>query len=373
MSEHSEQHHLFGPSSLERRQLCPGSYSVEGAIPDVLRPSDAAESGTRIHAAIQGYIEGNVTPDLEDCDEQGLAEKCCDFIDEYRRRYGIEELESEIRLQYTEPMGPVFFGTCDVLGVDASGLVHIIDWKTGFLKVQEAQDNLQGMAYALAAMQSLGRDSVMVTFFNPRIGQRSTAFFDSRDELAERIGGVIARCMTMTDECVPGESQCRYCRGALTGQCCAWRRWSGIATLVRDDLDVRRMADHDLASLYRQYSHGQAMLDLVREEILERLKSSVSVDGISAIECEGRRECRDIAGLHAQMASMGMPSLDFLSNCSVSLSRLEDAFTSLVRARDKGTRVSAIRGMFREATEPFVGRGKARRVLKDGLSGSSGE
>lgn len=373
MSEHSEQHHLFGPSSLERRSLCPGSYSVERAIPDVLRTSDAAESGTRIHAAIQRYVEDGLQPALEDNDEQELAEKCCDFVAEYKRLYGIERMEAEIRLQYSEPMGPVFFGTCDVLGVDASGLVHIIDWKTGFLKVPDAKDNLQGMAYALAAMQSLGRNSAMVTFFNPRIGQKSSTFFDSQDEIAERISGIIARCMTMTDECIPGDDQCRYCRGAITGQCCAWRRWAGIATLVRDNLDVKMMPDEDLANLYRQYAHGQAMLDLVREEILARLLDKGNVGGIEAVETNGRRECSDIAGLHSLMSSFGMSPLDFLSSCSVSLSKMENAFTALVRAKSKGVRVSAIRQEFREATEPFVTRGTPRRVLKDGLSGSSGE
>ena len=358
-------HHLFGPSSLERRHLCPGSYTVERQIPDVLRQSDTAESGTRIHAAIQLYVEEGLQPDLEDSAEQDLAEKCCDFVDEYRRLYGISHLEAEIRLQYSEPMGPVYFGTCDVLGVDASQLVHIIDWKTGFLPVPEAKDNLQGMAYALAAMQSLGRNSVMVTFFNPRIGQKSSTFFDSQDELAERISGIIARCMTMTDECIPGEDQCRYCRGALTGQCCAWRRWAGIATLVRENLDVQLMPDEDLANLYRQYSHGQAMLDLVREEILARLLDEGNVGGIEAVETEGRRECRDIAGLHSLMSQFGMSSLDFLSSCNVSLSKMENAFTSLVRAKTKDSRVSAIRQEFREATEPFVTRGTPRRVLKD--------
>ena len=65
-----ERNGLPSASSMERYQLCPGSYMAERGLPEAT--SEDAEAGNRIHAVLAGET---VTPPLTD-DEERTMESC---------------------------------------------------------------------------------------------------------------------------------------------------------------------------------------------------------------------------------------------------------------------------------------------------------
>lgn len=71
MQEEEMKHHPFGPSSFERRELCPGSYRMEMDLPSVESPD--SQEGTRKHEeiakAIDAFYHGEgVTFEINDDD-----------------------------------------------------------------------------------------------------------------------------------------------------------------------------------------------------------------------------------------------------------------------------------------------------------------
>jgi len=56
-------HDLFGPSSMHRRQLCPGSAKMEvlfWTAPD--EASKEAQAGTKLHKAMAGEVVSDLSP-----------------------------------------------------------------------------------------------------------------------------------------------------------------------------------------------------------------------------------------------------------------------------------------------------------------------
>lgn len=226
MSE-EQKHHPFGPSSMRRRELCPASMRLEKGLPDVSSPD--AERGTLIHARVAEMIANrSANPTLSKiegltAEAEELASMCYDcFLNSLSDLTPPQTYETERRLQYLINGQVFYFGTADVVilsEVDGRKVGNIIDWKTGYKSVEMAQDNIQGAAYALAAMQELGLDECEVFFYNPTLQEESTYTFTDAEALKRHIIGIYNATCDEAAQPIAGDEQCRYCKAFLNLTC----------------------------------------------------------------------------------------------------------------------------------------------------------
>ena len=326
-----EKHCPWGPSSLERLDKCPGSLRECEGLAEY--ESEDASRGTRIHEYASVLINGGRV-DGADPEELEIAHKIADFaMREYSRIEGLSpaDILVEVPLEFCEMPGaePLYYGTSDLVCLDrVKKEVLVCDWKTGFKEVTEAANNLQGAAYALAAMQKYRMKSAHVIFFNPCINQLTEAWFDDPHALALEIGRIIARAKAPDAPRVPGEEQCRYCRAAHAGTCPAHlATCKAVCNLAEAPL-AATWSDDTLAEWYERFQLASKFLEgEVKPEIIRRARENGECGGYEVKEQSGGRDARDICQAWV-MLDGEMKQSDFLECCSLSVSKLKTLYSS---------------------------------------------
>jgi len=352
-------HHEFGPSCLRRRELCPGSVYEERDLPDISNP--ASERGTRLHGLIASVISKEEVEAHSD-DEREIIQDMYNFFMDYLVRSGKNpKYTPEIRLSYGDDKGVLFFGTCDVLILNLQNKHGIIiDWKTGFKEVDSAEDNIQGLGYAVCAMQMYNLDSVTVVFYNPVIHQKTEYTFERNKSLFNHVQRVISDSKNGKGNLKPGEEQCRYCKAALHGTCPAFR---GIATELyevakRQPLEmISTMPDQTLVDVVEKGKLISKFSDAAEKELKERCEKHGEVCGYFLKEVSGGREASDLKGLWG-MLKPELDQDDFLSCCKVSIPSLEKQFIKAT-----GSPVKEGKERFADLTADYVSEKPARKML----------
>lgn len=328
-------HSNFGPSSLKRRELCPGSFRMEKDLP-AFETEHAAE-GTRLHEEIANLI-------IAFRDGKDLPEPSCDDVKEAFEYFfdivtkcGQEKIEIfvEHRMKYSYCGIDVFFGTADVVIV-LNDRVIIIDWKFGHREVDDAANNIQGAAYALMAMRKFGKEIAEVHFYNPVIHQKSYYSFTEAPSIAKHIMVVINKAQEENAPLEPSEDACRYCKAMYHGTCPAIAKTAEIA--VTDAKKVIPLpalsviSADDLCNLKDRCDLIAKLADRVDAELKRRCETDGSCGQWKIKESSGGREITDIS--EAFNAS-GMDSKAFLECCTASVSKLEKLFAK--RGKENGS------------------------------------
>lgn len=323
-------HHHFGPSSLERRELCPGSFRMEKDLPSV--ETEDSKSGTSLHEAIALVLEGRaseVSISPEDADLVKLME------DKFYEIKGTEPKDFFIEKQLSFSYCGIeqFSGTADVLIV-AGDRVIIIDWKTGHRPVAEAADNIQGAGYALSAMQTFVKNVAEVHFFNPRIKQDSAHTFTDKNALAAYIMRVISSCQKEDAQLVQGEKQCRYCKAAAHGTCPMLTKTAETTAIKAEELiQLKSLSDltvDELCELKRRCDLVAKLGERVDNRIKAVCEESGSCGRWTLKEVSGGKEIKDINAAFNAVSGI-LDASKFLDACSVSVSKLKDAFASVLK------------------------------------------
>ena len=375
MENQERKHHFFSPSSLSRRELCPASYVEEGAVDrSLLPPSPYAERGTRIHNLAQRYIDKMIglgsyvsKADESESDEERLAWKICDFVMSERERWGKNWIHyTEQKVEYNEFFETLYYGYFDLMAIDESAKkAYVYDWKTGFRAVEEAEENPQGAAYALAVMQQFGVNEVEVTFFNPAIGQISRHTFDGMDGIAAYIHRVIDACKSPNPAHNVGEEQCRYCAAAQLGTCGAYMAHHNAldnATHETAYLPIPKLDDESLSELYRRCRAVAKLADAVESELKGRVEKNGAC-GDWKIKCQsGGREVTNVAQTWI-VAREVMSDSDIIECATVSIAKLEKAFGKAGKASGKFKTEKEAKAYFAAETAEFVADKPARKCL----------
>jgi RecB family exonuclease len=206
-------HAEHSPSGLKNFAACPSYKSKGGSNP-------IAEAGTRIHTAIE---KGNPQL-LLDGEEQALAESCLNFLDDLRRarKSSADLVASHQEIFLEVDLGEhSTFGTCDLLDIYSDGDATLLDWKTGYGSVDDAENNFQGFCYTLGAFAKFREiERIQLYFVLPRRHEVSFAEFTRADipRLSLAISTIIARAKELAGvEFSPAEGVCEYC--AFQGSC----------------------------------------------------------------------------------------------------------------------------------------------------------
>lgn len=349
-------HCIFGPSALSRIDLCPGSATLCEGAPE--ETSEAAERGTRIHAMAADLLLSNHLDGLAAQDELDAATA----IHEYARPLmETGEVHVEQRLEYSTIDGVLYWGTSDLVVVRPEDVL-ICDWKTGFRPVEEAENNLQGAAYALAAMQTYGRDRAEVRFYNPCCRQETVATFSDASALASEIERVIARAKEERPAFNPSEDACRYCAAkpfcaahmATAESCC------NIAEGKRQD--VTEWSDAALTLWYDRLTLASKLLEtIVKPELMRRASAGWSGPYVVR-EQSGGRSARDICKAAVAVSDV-LTQAEILECCALSVTQLRDAFAA--KAVGKGLAKTKKEGcqLFETETQGCFEDKEPRRVI----------
>lgn len=323
-----EQHHQYGPSSLKRRELCPGSAREERFLPDI--PNEFAAQGTKLHAAIACKLDNVEMPALTP-EESEIVEKMACFFEECVPGGG--KVHTEVGLAYSYYGETLYTGTADVLIERPDDIATLIDWKTGRRAVEEASDNLQGAAYALAAMQQQGHKAIEVIFYNPVIHQVTahTYTVDGGVEVARQIVAIIEACKNPNAPCKPGEVQCRYCKAREHGTCQAYLASVKKGVVIggaEPRAVIAQLADADLAMMIDSLAPASKFLESLQRELKTRIEFRGSpVANWTIKSTSGGREAVDINRLYAAISG-DVDNAEFVSCCTLSVSKVEKLFAA---------------------------------------------
>lgn len=328
----NSRHHLFGPSSLERRELCPASFRLEADLPDI--ESEDAKNGTLLHKQIALEIETWLSTGSEykytgtDGNIEKMMNKYLEIVHaEDDREFPVETF-AELPVSYRFCGIEQYCGTSDVV-IAAENKVIVIDWKTGHRPVEEAADNIQGAAYALAAMQMFDRETADVHFYNPVIGQYSCHTFTNKNGIRDCIMGVIAACKRDAAPAIPGEKQCRYCKAMSHGTCPALSKTTDAVAVEAEKLvPLPSLSELSTESLV-ELKHKCDLIAKLSERVDNRIKSICESAGACGPyrlkESSGGREISDISGAFGKCSDLFTPE-QFLEFCTLSVAKLEKGY-----------------------------------------------
>lgn len=322
----TQKHHPCGPSSLRRRELCPGSADEEFGLPEISNPF--SERGKRLHDLIADIVSGKVA-EYKDDEEKELVARMAAVC--YGSTIGFLSscIYPEQRVELKKDGEVITYGFCDVLAINPENKsAVIIDWKTGYLETDTAEDNIQGLGYCVSAMQMYDLESVKVVFYNPTLNQKSEYTFERSDSLFRHIEKVIYDAKNGKGKLNPGDVQCRNCKAAFHGTCHAFR---AIATELyevakRQPLEmISTMPDSTLVDVVEKGKLISKLADAAEKELKDRCEKQGEVCGYFLKEMSGGREADDLKGLWG-MLKPELDQEDFLSCCKVSIPSLEKLF-----------------------------------------------
>ncbi|QAX31294.1 DUF2800 domain-containing protein [Leisingera sp. NJS204] len=285
-------HAKLGPSGAHRWMLCPASVEMEAQIPDTGIDSPYAVEGTTAHALAEMALANNrdaddyagvrFNPDLIHVDDD-MVEYVQMYLDYVRELGGTRFTEQRVDISRWVPES---FGTADNIVFTDDGVMHVIDLKYGKGVPVFAQNNPQGMCYALGALAAydflFDIETVRIVIHQPRLDVVSEWDISREDLLAWADNELAPAAQAANAEDAPfnpGDKQCRFCDAK--GICRALAEHNlAVAcegfSVVGDPIstkDVKSLAPEEIAGLLPQLDlltkwaksvegHAQGLLEL---------------------------------------------------------------------------------------------------------------
>jgi len=299
-------HAKLSASGAHRWLACPGSVKAEDGIPDTT--STFAQEGTAAHelgeiSLVGGtdcsdmigtrLLENNaysVTPEMADAVQV--------YVDVVRYLGGEQMYEERVDFSEWVPDG---FGTSDAIVLNQTKM-SVIDLKYGKGHRVEAQDNAQGILYALGAYAAYGYlydiQTVEIIIVQPRLDHISVWELSIEDLLKK--GEWISQRAEMTQDehaqRVPGEPQCQWCKAKAN--CGALQKFThDVIATDFDNLDKLSnpdtLTDEELRAALDAKKLVVSWLDAVETVVTQRLAVGEDFDGYKMVAGRSSRNWND--------------------------------------------------------------------------------
>ncbi len=219
-------HAKLSASGSARWLNCTGSVKAEQSFKDGSSP--AAEYGTCAHELADIVLSTGKDIDsflgqtLSDAPSVKVDQEMIDNVQgyvNYVQSFGGEQFY-EVRLDYSH-LVPNGFGTSDAV-VIVDNVLHVIDLKMGKGVVVDAENNTQGMLYALGAVEEYGYlydfDKVVIHIYQPRVSNFSTWELSILDLtlFGEYVTKQAIEALSDDAPRTPGDKQCQWCKAKAT-------------------------------------------------------------------------------------------------------------------------------------------------------------
>ena len=301
----SKLHAKLSASGSAKWILCAGSVNAEDGLPN--KSSVYADEGTAAHelaelCLIQGKqasdFEGQPLPESNAFTvDAEMANYVQQYVDYVRNTKGERFIEQQVDFSHIAPEG---FGTSDAIVINDKSM-HVIDLKYGKGVPVSAEENTQGLLYALGALNDYGMiydiDTITLVIVQPRLDHISewTIHIDELERWGERIKQAAELALTDDAPRTAGEKQCQWCRAKAT--CVTLKDYSEQAILSHfDDLNLTnpdKLTDEQLANALSAKKLVNSWFDAVEQLVTERLESGQQFKGYKLVEGRSNRAWGD--------------------------------------------------------------------------------
>jgi len=293
-------HSVFGPSGAVGWLNCPGKIKAEENIPD--EESSFAAEGTKAHDLGDVALKNNIdVKDVNHESSQEMIDHCQTYVDYVRALGGAQEYEQEVSYEEWVPGG---FGTADAIVVKGYTII-VIDFKYGKGVKVDAEENPQGMLYALGVLSErfvTKFKKVVIVIHQPRLDHISE--WETTPEYLYEFGKYAseraALCLCDNPPRTPGEKQCRWCRAKAT--CMSLQTQTEHALMVQfEDLTVdspktpEELSDQDLLFVMNHKGMIEQWLKAVEKHVMGKIESGRGFPGYKIVAGRSNRKWSDDA------------------------------------------------------------------------------
>jgi hypothetical protein len=302
-------HASLGASNAHRWLECSGSVKAEQGFEN--KSSPFAYEGTCAHELSElallhdkepsDWIGKPLVENSEWIVDEDMAQHVTTYTDYVRQvAKGADDVLIEQRVSYADWVEGGF-GTADAVVIKGDS-IHVCDLKYGKGVQVDAENNPQGMLYALGAYAEFGFISdfktVHISIVQPRLDHISEWSISVKDLLkwAEWVSQRAELALSDEAERTPGEKQCRFCKAKAT--CPALFKYTeDIIMSDFDDLDdlpsPDRLSDDNLRRVLEAKSLIEGWLTSVETVVRERLEDGRDFKGFKLVEGRSTRRWDD--------------------------------------------------------------------------------
>ena len=302
-------HSNLGASNAHRWLNCAGSVAAEAGLPNTSSPF--AEEGTRAHDLAElALTNGDAALDhFADQEMAGFVRVYTEYVQ--RLSVGADLVMIEERVNYSDWVDGGF-GTADAVILNGQH-IHVVDLKYGMGVPVSAENNPQGMLYALGAYAAVSHivdiKSVTISIVQPRLDSISEWTITIPDLL--RWADWVSLRAEATKEAdaprAPGEKTCRWCKAKHN--CGALLKATTDALMVEfDDLDNMpnpdTLTEEQIGAALAAKSLIEGWLNAVASHVKERLESGLGFDGYKLVAGRSSRSWIDESAVGSKLEGM---------------------------------------------------------------------
>ncbi|AQN32314.1 hypothetical protein [Pseudoalteromonas phage PHS21] len=297
-------HAKLSASGSARWLNCAGSVAAEDGFPN--SSSSAAQWGSASHEIADRCLRNDLSADsflgqvVEGVEVDNEMVECTQSYIDYVRSFD-GELLPEQQVDFS-PWVQDGFGTSDAI-IISDDAVRIIDLKTGKGVPVDAENNSQGMLYALGVYNDFGylldgQDTFIVDIYQPRIGNFSQFEISLKDLLkwGEWVKMRAELALSKDAERTPGEKQCQWCKAK--GDCKALMDYTQkIIAAEFDDLDAlenpNSLSNEQKRLVIENRPLIESWLKSVEQSVFDTLLAGDKFTGFKIVEGRSNRKWSD--------------------------------------------------------------------------------
>ncbi len=291
MSKHAK----LSASGSARWLACTGSVKAESQFPNT--SSSYAMEGTAAHELADMCLSDGLSP--HDYINQHIAgvpvdEEMADHVAAYvayvKSFSGIHFYE--VRVNFSEWI-PDGFGTSDAIVIDnKTNTVHVIDLKYGKGVPVDAENNSQGMLYALGVLSEYSFiydiDTVVIHIYQPRIKNYSSWSITATELLkwAEWAKQRAEEALQDDAPRTPSDKACQWCKAKATCKALLDHTHK-IIMHDFDELDNVKpdsLTDKELKVILDNAKLIKSWLDAVESHVFDKINDGQDFDGYKLVE-----------------------------------------------------------------------------------------
>lgn len=300
-------HAKLSASGSHRWLNCLGSTEAEVPFKDT-SSSSAAQEGTCAHelaeivlsrgGSCQDWVGKPLVENNQYIVEQEMADYIQEYVDFVKTLPG--EQHYEIRVDFSDWV-PDGFGTSDVITI-SDDTIRVVDLKYGKGLQVNAENNSQGMLYALGAFAEYelvnNIKEVVIIIHQPRLDHTSEWRISVQDLL--KWGAWVAEQCEIIAEGgaprTPGEKQCQWCKAKAT--CPALKSYTEKIIMAEfDELDAppdpTTLTDTQLRTALEAKKLIESWLSAVESHVKEQLENGNDFLGFKLVEGRSARRWAD--------------------------------------------------------------------------------
>lgn len=340
-----EREGLISASSLEQKELCPGSWKAQQGLPE--RESEFARIGTAIHAYINEALSGTTKTKLSD-EHLDIAKECIIQREELIKSWqGSADPYwiSEQRLWCRDETGKVCSAKVDFAAINGDRAL-IIEYKTLYGKFADSTINRQLMCQAVVLKDNYNVNHITVAMIQPAIRHKPTIANYGPEQLIEAKKVVLEICKRAyrSDRRTVGEKQCSYCIAAGTNRCPESIKNLEHMSMIEIHNPEHPCTNDDLAWLVDRAKACKKLIAWIESEAKFRLKSGqrlILKDGSEFVlgKDSKREKITDVAGVYESIKhhdTIALNQIEFISKCGLTKKGLTEYIRENSELKGKG-------------------------------------